>query len=90
MERKQFRSRLFKRKIEPENVDYWYLLYAEVLFRMNEMDDYNCPCSFCRQERTHLKYMLFKLVKDGHIKPNRKPNFTGYGDCGRRLNPFIG
>ena len=36
MQRKQFKSRLFKKIIKIDNLDYWVYLYAEALYRLND------------------------------------------------------
>jgi hypothetical protein len=88
MERKIFKSRLFSRKINPDNVDYWQLLYAEILFRLREIRELKCTCSSCISDSLRLENTLKQMVKEGHIKENPKPqSFTGKGDCGRRLGP---
>jgi hypothetical protein len=88
MDRKAFKSKLFNKKIETDNVNYWEFLYAEILFRLKMLNDLNCNCSFCFREKVNLKNTLERMEKDNHIKDNPKPNnFTGYGDCGRKLGP---
>jgi hypothetical protein len=88
MNRKAFRTKLFKRTVNPDNSDYWQLLYAEVLYRLKELEDLKCPCSFCFKDRVYLKNSLDRMVNEGYIPENKKPdNFTGKGDCGRRMGP---
>jgi hypothetical protein len=88
MERKTFKSRLFRRTIKPDNLDYWMYLYAEALYRLKQLEDLNCPCSSCFGDKIKTKHLLEKLENDEHIPQNKRPtNFTGIGDCGRRLPP---
>lgn len=88
MERKVFKSILFNRQIQPDNFDYWKILYAEVLSRLKVLNDLKCPCTFCFREKVHLNNLIDLMIKDGHIPENPKPaNFNGTGDCGRRLGP---
>jgi hypothetical protein len=88
MERKTFKSRLFQRTIKPDNLDYWMYLYAEALFRIRELEVLNCPCGSCFGDLMKTKHLLEKMEIDEHIPPLKHPlNFTGVGDCGRRLHP---
>jgi hypothetical protein len=88
MQRKVFKSRLFKKKIKPEDLDYWYFLYAEVLYRLKQLNDLKCPCSFCFSEKLQLEHLIQKMEGNHHIPPNPKANrFIGKGDCGRKLGP---
>jgi len=84
MDKKTFHSRLFKRKIQPDNPDYWIILYAEVQHRLKQIEDLNCLCHFCRDERNSLQWTLKNLIKDDHIEENPKPrNFAGKGYCAK-------
>ena len=90
MERKEFTSRLFRKKIVSSDPDYWQFLYAEIMFRQKVLKDLNCPCSYCFADNIKYKNLLKQMVEEGHIHitGNYKPdNFTGIGDCGRRLGP---
>jgi hypothetical protein len=88
MERKTFKSRLFQRTIKPDNLDYWMYLYAEALYRLKQLEDLNCPCGSCFGDIVKTKHLLEKIVTDGYVPENKRPtNFTGIGDCGRRLPP---
>lgn len=86
MESKEFKSRLFKRKIESDNPDYWNILYAEILFRLREIDDLYCFCEHCQLNTDNLNRIIKALEKDGHIEENHKPrNFAGQGFCSKKL-----
>jgi len=88
MRRKEFKSRLFKKKIQPTDIDYWIFLYAEALYRLKQMEDLNCTCCYCFSEKLKLEHLIHNIEEDMHIKPNPKANkITGKGDCGRRLGP---
>ena len=88
MQRKDFKSRLFKKNIEADDLDYWFYLYADALYRLKLNTELNCPCSECWVEKTKLNNLLDKIEEDGHIPPiKRKSKMTGKGDCGRRLGP---
>lgn len=87
MFRIEFKSRLFRKKIKPEEKDYWFFLYAEALFRIKQLKDLNCPCSFCFSEQLKLEHLLKQIEEEHFIHPNPKANkLTCKGDCGRRLD----
>ena len=88
MQRKEFRSRLFKKKIKSVEIDYWFFLYAEILYRLKQLYDLKCPCGHCFSEKLHLEHLIYQIEEDQHIQSNPKANkLTGKGDCGRRLGP---
>ena len=88
MQRKQFKSRLFKKTIKQDDINYWDYLYAESLFRLKQLEDLNCPCSFCFSEKVKITHLISQMEEENHIQPNPKANkFRGKGDCGRRLDP---
>ena len=88
MQRKEFKSRLFKKKIKSDEKDYWFLLYAESLYRIKQLDDLNCTCCYCFSTKLKLEHLIHQIEEDEHIQPNPKANkLTGKGDCGRRLGP---
>lgn len=88
MQRKDFKSRLFKKNIKSEDLDFWFYLYAESLYRLKLNIELNCPCSECWVEKTKLNHLLDQIEEEGHILAiKRKSKMTGKGDCGRRLGP---
>jgi len=88
MQRKDFKSRLFSKKIKSDDLNYWYYLYADALYRLKLNTELNCLCSDCLVEKTKLNNLLDKIEEEGHIPPIPKKNkMTGKGDCGRRLGP---
>jgi len=88
MQRKEFKSRLFKKKIKPIETDYWFFLYAEALYRLKQIEDLKCTCCYCFTEKLKLEHLIRHIEEDGHIPPNPKANpIIGKGDCGRRLGP---
>jgi hypothetical protein len=88
MQRKEFKSRLFKKVIKIDDLDYWYYLYAESLYRLKQLDDLKCPCGFCFTEKVRLEHLIQKMAEENHIPTNPKANkLSGKGDCGRRLGP---
>jgi len=88
MQRKNFKSRLFRKNIKSDDLDYLYYLYADALYRLKRNTELNCPCSDCWVEKTKLNHLLDQIEEEGHIPPIPKKNkMTGNGDCGRRLGP---
>jgi hypothetical protein len=88
MQRKDFKSRLFKKNIKSDDLDYWFYLYAETLYRLRLNTELNCPCSECWSEKTKLYHLLDQIEEAGYIPPiKRSSKMTGIGDCGRRLDP---
>lgn len=88
MQRKEFKSRLFKKIIKLDDLDYWNYLYAKSLFRLKLFDELNCTCSHCFSEKLKMQHILNQIEEEGHIPPIPKKNkITGKGDCGRRLGP---
>jgi len=88
MLRKEFKSRLFKKVIKMDDLDYWFYLYAEALYRLKLNNELNCTCSPCFSEKLKMQHILNQIEEEGHIPPIPKKNkWTGMGDCGRRLGP---
>ena len=61
MQRKNFKSRLFKKNIKADDLDYWFYLYAESLYRLKLNTELNCPCSDCWVEKTKLNHLLDQI-----------------------------
>ena len=88
MQRKDFKSRLFRKSIKADDLDYWNFLFAEALYRLKLNTELNCPCSECWVENTKLNHLLDQIEEEGHISSiKRKSKMTGKGDCGKRLGP---
>lgn len=88
MQRKNFKSLLFKKNIKADNLDYWFFLYAETLYRLKLNEELSCTCSECRAEKTRYNYILDHIEEEGYIPPIRRKNkLSGKGDCGRTLGP---
>ena len=87
MEKKIFKSRLFNRSIPPNDNDYWIYLYADIIFRLKQLEELNCPCGVCFNDKLKFNFIIKEMIKANHLKENPKPiNFTGKGDCGRSIN----
>ena len=50
MPKKQFHSELFGRIIEPNDKDYWQIVYAESLYRYYDLLERNCYCFECKNK----------------------------------------
>jgi len=61
MAHKRFYSRLFQRYIEPNEMYYWKFVYAELLFRIAELEEANCSCMQCQTELEKYEIYLEKL-----------------------------
>lgn len=86
MEAKTFYSRLFKRKINPGDQDFWQLLFAELLHRLREIDDLYCFCEHCQINTDNINRIIKDMEGDGHIEENYKPrNFAGQGYCKKKM-----
>ena len=88
MQRKDFKSHLFRKNIKSDDLDYWFFLYAEALYRLKLNDELNCTCSHCFSQKLKLEHLLKQIEEDNYIPPIPKKNkWTGNGDCGRKLGP---
>jgi hypothetical protein len=88
MIRKEFKSRLFKKTIKIEDLEYWSYLYAESLYRIRQLNDLKCFCGFCFGEKVRIEHLIQQMEEENHIPTNPKANkISGRGDCGRRLGP---
>lgn len=61
---KKFYSRLFKRYVEQNNKNYWRLVYAELLYRIDYLEERKCNCFRCNTELQSYKEYLKKLKKE--------------------------
>lgn len=68
MNKKEFQSLLFRRRIRPEEKDYWSYVVAECLFRLEDKNIKECDCIEHSTERDKLKAALEKAIKLRSIK----------------------
>ena len=88
MEIKPFKSQLFKQIIKPDNPTYWSYLFAEILFRLKQLDDHKCPCKKCYMDKHNLEWRISEMENDGKIEKNfRPPDDNSVGYCGRAELP---
>ena len=64
MQRKTFKSKLFKKTIKFDDMDYYFYLYADALYRLKLNLELNCPCSECWVERTRYNHILDQIEKE--------------------------
>ena len=55
MKKKSFRSQLFRREIQENDPEYWIKVYAEFLFRIDELEKQNCNCFKCQNDLQNYK-----------------------------------
>jgi hypothetical protein len=64
MSDKRFYSRLFQRYIEAKEMYYWKFVYAELPFRIAELEEANCSCINCQTELENYEIYLQKLKRE--------------------------
>jgi hypothetical protein len=57
MKKKNFRSQLFRKEINENDPEYWIKVYAELLFRIDELEEQKCNCFKCQTDLD--KYLKF-------------------------------
>jgi hypothetical protein len=83
-----FQSRLFKCTIKKDSPFYWQYLYAEILFRLKELAERQCPCKKCYINKHNLVWRISEMENDGKIEKNfRPPDDKAVGYCGRAELP---
>mgnify|MGYP003380306829 CR=1 FL=1 len=88
MDAKHFQSRLFKRTIKKDSPFYWQYLYAEILFRLKELAERQCPCKKCYTDKHDLEWYLSEIENEGRIEKLFRPEEPGsVGYCGRAELP---
>ena len=89
MQRKDFKSRLFKKNIKSDDLDYWFYLIRRISLQIKTITQNSTVLVLnAGLEKTKLNHILDQIEEEGHIPPIRKKNkMTGKGDCGRRLGP---
>ena len=50
MKKKNFRSQLFRKEIQENDLEYWVKVYAELLYRINELEEQKCNCFKCQTD----------------------------------------
>jgi hypothetical protein len=64
MKKKSFRSQLFRKVIEPNDTEYWIKVYAELLFRIDELEMQKCNCFKCQTDLDRYLKFFQKLRDD--------------------------
>lgn len=64
MKKKNFRLQLFRNEIHESDPEYWIKVYAELLFRIDELEEQNCNCFKCQSDLGNYKVDFEKLRED--------------------------
>lgn len=64
MKKKNFRSQLFRKEIKENDPEYWIKVYAELLFRIYELEKQKCNCFKCQTDLNSYLNFLDKLNCD--------------------------
>jgi len=67
MNKKNFRSQLFRKEIKVNDPEYWIKVYAELLFRINELEVQNCNCFKCQTDLVNYKSFFKKFRLDKNL-----------------------
>ena len=70
MKKKNFRSQLFRKEILENDPEYWIKVYAELLFRISEMEEQNCNCFKCQNDLSTYRQTLQKLRSEKKLLLN--------------------
>ena len=71
MKQKEFHSQLFRRKIAVSEPDYWSIVYAETLYRIDDLEFRKCTCFKCTTDLENDKEFLERL-RSASILPENK------------------
>jgi hypothetical protein len=76
MEMKTFYFRIFKKRINPDYVEYWNLLLAVLIYRLKSVEELNRTCTSCFTDKFKLQHLLDQMIDEGIIdKLERSKNF---------------
>ena len=67
MKKKNFRSQLFRKEIHQNDPEYWIKVYAELLFRINELEEQQCNCFKCQTDLSNYKSFFEKFRMDKNL-----------------------
>jgi hypothetical protein len=67
MKKKTFRSQLFRKEINVNDPEYWIKVYAELLFRIYELEKQKCNCLKCQTDIDSYLKFFDKLNRDKNI-----------------------
>ena len=73
MKKKVFYSQLFRKTILKDDKEYWVKVYAEILFRIDELEKQNCNCFKCQSDLENYKSFFEKLRSEKTILLYDKP-----------------
>lgn len=63
MIKRRFYSKLFSRYIETDEFDFNAKVYGELLYRIKDLEDKDCPCPYCKAELDKYYSSLYKIKK---------------------------
>ena len=64
MKKKAFRSQLFRKEIMVNDPEYWIKVYAEFLFRIDDLEKQNCNCFKCQTDLENYRAFFEKLKSE--------------------------
>lgn len=64
MKKNNFRSKLFRKEIHENDPEYWIKVYAELLFRIDELEEQKCNCFKCQTDLNSYQNFFNKLKSD--------------------------
>lgn len=64
MIKKDFRSQLFRKEILTNDPEYWIKVYAELLFRIDELEEQKCNCFKCQSDLITYQKFFNKLKSE--------------------------
>jgi hypothetical protein len=67
MKKKVFYSQLYRKTIYIDDPEYWIKVYAEFLFRIDDLEKQNCKCFKCQTDLENYRGFFAKLQKDRSI-----------------------
>ncbi len=67
MKKKNFRSKLFRKEIPETDPEYWIKVYAELLFRITELEQQDCNCFKCQTDLNSYRNYFDKLNTNKNI-----------------------
>jgi len=67
MKKENFRSQLYRKEILENDPEYWIKVYAELLFRIDELEEQKCNCFKCQTDLGNYKSFFEKFKSEKNI-----------------------
>lgn len=64
MKKKNFYSTFYRKEIITDDIDYWYKVYSELLYRIETIRSSNCTCFQCQTDLEKYLTALEKVKKE--------------------------